>query len=80
MLSRIENSQTSAYPDTLANLSEALGTTLASLFTGFSSKAGGAQHVKKGQAPEVVRLGTCWKNDGAIVTASRATCWRPAIR
>ena len=79
MLSRIENSQTSASLDTLASLSEALGTTLASLFTGFSSEAGGAQHVKKGHAPEVVRRGTCWKDDCAIVMASRATCWRPAI-
>jgi transcriptional regulator with XRE-family HTH domain len=58
MLSRIENSQTSASLDTLASLSEALGTTLASLFTGFSSEAGGAQHVKCGHAPEVVRRGT----------------------
>ena len=41
MLSRIENSQTSASLDTLASLSEALGTTLASLFTGFSSEAAG---------------------------------------
>jgi len=58
MLSRIENSQTSASLDTLASLSEALGTTLASLFTGYSSEAGGAQHVKSGHAPEVVRRGT----------------------
>ena len=58
MLSKIENSQTSASLDTLANLANALGTTLASLFTGFSSEEGGAQHVKRGHAPEVVRRGT----------------------
>ena len=58
MLSRIENSQTSASLDTLAGLAEALGTTLARLFAGFSSEAGGAQHVKCGRAPEVVRRGT----------------------
>ena len=50
MLSKIENSQTSASLDTLASLAEALGTTLASLFTGFSSEEGGAQHVKSGHA------------------------------
>ena len=125
MLSKIENSQTSASLDTLASLADALGTTLASLFTGFSSEEGGAQHVKSGHAPEVVRRGTrrghtyhllaiergprrvfepflvtlsnkseifpgfehpgietsiCWRDDCAIVTASRATCWGPAIR
>ena len=58
MLSKIENSQTSASLDTLASLADALGTTLASLFTGFSSEEGGAQHVKSGHAPEVVRRGT----------------------
>jgi quercetin dioxygenase-like cupin family protein/DNA-binding XRE family transcriptional regulator len=58
MLSKIENSQTSASLDSLASLADALGTTLASLFTGFSSEEGGAQHVKSGHAPEVVRRGT----------------------
>ena len=58
MLSKIENSQTSASLDTLASLAKALGATMASLFIGFSSEAGGAQHVKRGQAPEVVRRGT----------------------
>lgn len=58
MLSKIENSQTSASLDTLAGLAGALGTTLASLFTGYSAEEGGAQHVKAGQAPEVVRRGT----------------------
>src|SRR5258706_9112568 len=58
MLSKIENSQTSPSLDTLVGLADALGTTLATLFTGYSSKEGGAQHVKKGHAPEVVRRGT----------------------
>ncbi|MEO5766410.1 MAG: XRE family transcriptional regulator [Casimicrobiaceae bacterium] len=58
MLSKIENNQTSASLDTLASLTNAFGTTLASLFSGFSSDEGGAQHVKAGQGPEVVRRGT----------------------
>jgi transcriptional regulator with XRE-family HTH domain len=58
MLSKIENSQTSASLDTLVNLADALGVTLASLFSGFSTQEGGAQHVKSGQGPEVVRRGT----------------------
>jgi transcriptional regulator with XRE-family HTH domain len=58
MLSKIENSQTSASLDTLVSLANALGATMASLFIGFSSEQGGAQHVKSGQAPEVVRRGT----------------------
>ena len=58
MLSKIENSQTSASLDTLASLADALGATLAGLFSGFSSEEGGAQHVKSGQGPEVVRRGT----------------------
>jgi transcriptional regulator with XRE-family HTH domain len=58
MLSKIENGQTSASLDTLVNLADALGVTLASLFAGFSSQEGGAQHVKRGQGPEVVRRGT----------------------
>ena len=58
MLSKIENSQASASLDTLANLTDALGSTLASIFAGFSSKEGGAQHVKSGQGLEVVRRGT----------------------
>jgi len=58
MLSKIENGQTSASLDTLVNVADALGVTLASLFAGFSSHEGGAQHVKAGHAPEVVRRGT----------------------
>lgn len=58
MLSKIENGQTSASVDTLANLADALGTTLSSIFAGYSSEEGGAQHVKSGHAPEVVRRGT----------------------
>lgn len=58
MLSKIENGQTSPSLDTLVTVAEALGVTLASLFAGFSSHEGGAQHVKAGQGPEVVRRGT----------------------
>ena len=58
MLSKIENGQTSASLDSLAGLADALGTTLASIFSGYSSDEGGAQHVKAGQGPEVVRRGT----------------------
>ncbi len=58
MLSKIENGQTSASVDTLANLADALGTTLSSIFAGYSNEEGGAQHVKNGHAPEVVRRGT----------------------
>lgn len=58
MLSKIENGQTSASLDSLLGLAEALGATLASLFVGFSSDEGGAQHVKSGKGPEVVRRGT----------------------
>ena len=58
MLSKIENGQTSASLDSLASLADALGTTLSSIFAGYSSDEGGAQHVKSGQGPEVVRRGT----------------------
>ena len=58
MLSKIENGQTSASLDSLASLADSLGTTLASIFAGYSTDEGGAQHVKAGQGPEVVRRGT----------------------
>lgn len=58
MLSKIENSQTSASLDTILSLADALGITLASIFDGFSLAEGGAQHIKSGQALEVVRRGT----------------------
>jgi transcriptional regulator with XRE-family HTH domain len=58
MLSKIENGQTSPSLDTLVGVADALGVTLASLFVGFSTYEGGAQHVKAGQGPEVVRRGT----------------------
>jgi len=58
MLSKIENGQTSASLDSLASLADALGTTLASIFAGYSNDEGGAQHVKAGQGPDVVRRGT----------------------
>lgn len=58
MLSKIENGQTSASLDSLAGLADALGTTLSSIFAGYSADEGGAQHVKAGKGPEVVRRGT----------------------
>ena len=58
MLSKIENGQTSPSLDTLVSVADALGVTLASLFVGFSAHEGGAQHVKAGHGPEVVRRGT----------------------
>lgn len=58
MLSKIENGQTSASLDSLEGLADALGTTLSSIFAGYSTDEGGAQHVKNGQGPEVVRRGT----------------------
>ena len=41
MLSKIENGQTSASVDTLASLADALGTTLSSVFAGYSTEEGG---------------------------------------
>ncbi|MEO8858641.1 MAG: XRE family transcriptional regulator [Burkholderiaceae bacterium] len=58
MLSKIENGQTAASIESLASLADALGTTLSSIFAGYSSEEGGAQLVKNGQGPEVVRRGT----------------------
>lgn len=58
MLSRIENGQTSASLESIASLAEALGSSLANIFAGFSAEEGGAQHVKNGEGPEVVRRGT----------------------
>ena len=52
MLSKIENGQTAASLDSLASLADALGTTLASIFDGYSTDEGGAQHVKAGQGPD----------------------------
>lgn len=58
MLSKLENGQSSASLDTLANLAGALGISLSTLFQGFPTEEGGAQMVKKGRGMEVVRRGT----------------------
>jgi transcriptional regulator with XRE-family HTH domain len=58
MLSRIENAQTATSLDTLSRLAQALGVSLASVFRGYDTKDGSAQHVKKGEGMEVVRRGT----------------------
>lgn len=58
MLSKLENGQSSASLDTLANLSRALGVSLSTLFQGYPPEEGRAQLVKKGRGMEVVRRGT----------------------
>jgi transcriptional regulator with XRE-family HTH domain len=58
MLSKLENGQSAASLDTLANLSRALGVSMGTLFQGFPPEEGGAQLVKQGQGMEVVRRGT----------------------
>lgn len=58
MLSKLENGQSAASLDTLANLCRALGVSLGTLFQGFPPEEGGAQLVKSGQGMEVVRRGT----------------------
>ena len=58
MLSKLENGQSAASLDTLANLSRALGVSLGTLFQGFPPEEGGAQLVRRGQGMEVVRRGT----------------------
>ncbi len=58
MLSKIENAQTATSIDTLEQLANALGVTLARLFRTYNIPTGGAQLVKRGQGMEVVRRGT----------------------
>lgn len=58
MLSKIENAQTAASVDTLAQIAKALGETLSHLFSDYEKPAGGAQLVKKDEGMEVVRRGT----------------------
>lgn len=58
MLSKIENAQTATSLDTLVQISNALGVTLAHLFGGYGKPRGGAQLVKNGEGMEVVRRGT----------------------
>lgn len=58
MLSKIENGLASTSLDTLEQLANSLGVTLARLFRDYNAPSGGAQFVKNGQGMEVVRRGT----------------------
>ncbi len=58
MVSKIENAQVSTSLDTLGRLCDALGLTLATLFSDYDRPEGSAQLVKAGEGMEVVRLGT----------------------
>jgi transcriptional regulator with XRE-family HTH domain len=58
MLSKIENSLAATSLETLEQLANALGVTLAKLFQNYNLPRGAAQLVKKGQGMEVVRRGT----------------------
>lgn len=58
MLSKIENGLASTSLETLENLANALGVTLAHLFRDYNAPRGGAQLVKKDQGMQVVRRGT----------------------
>jgi transcriptional regulator with XRE-family HTH domain len=58
MLSKIENAQTAASLETLAQIASALGVTLSHLFSNYDKPRGGAQLVKSGKGMEVVRRGT----------------------
>lgn len=58
MLSKIENGLSSASLDTLEQLANALGVTLARFFQGYNLPTSNVQFVKNGQGLEVVRRGT----------------------
>jgi len=58
MLSKIENGLASTSLETLEQLANSLGVTLARLFRDYNAPSGGAQFVKNGQGMEVVRRGT----------------------
>lgn len=58
MLSKIENAQTATSLDTLEQVANALGVTLAHLFRNYGQPQGGAQLVKSNEGMEVVRRGT----------------------
>jgi transcriptional regulator with XRE-family HTH domain len=58
MLSKIENSLAATSLETLEQLANALGVTLAKLFQNYNLPRGAAQLVKSGQGMEVVRRGT----------------------
>ena len=58
MLSKIENSLAATSLETLEQLANALGVTLAKLFENYNLPRGAAQLVKSGEGMEVVRRGT----------------------
>lgn len=58
MLSKIENGLASSSLESLEQLANSLGVTLARLFRDYNAPSGGAQFVKSGQGMEVVRRGT----------------------
>lgn len=58
MLSKIENAQTATSLETLIRLANSLGVSLSTLFRNYNVVGGGAQHIKKDEAMEVVRRGT----------------------
>lgn len=58
MLSRVENGVATASLDSLERLCLALGIGLADLFTKVDAKGGTAQHLKRHEQMEVVRVGT----------------------
>jgi transcriptional regulator with XRE-family HTH domain len=58
MLSKIENGLAATSLETLEQLANALGVTLAKLFQNYNLPRGAAQLVKKGEGMEVVRRGT----------------------
>lgn len=58
MLSKIENAQSATSLETLVQVANALGVSISTLFQGYDNYGSNAQHIKKGQGMEVVRLGT----------------------
>jgi transcriptional regulator with XRE-family HTH domain len=58
MLSKIENGLASTSLETLEQIANSLGVTLARLFRDYNAPSSGAQFVKSGQGMEVVRRGT----------------------
>lgn len=58
MLSKIENGQASMSLDSLSRIAVALGVSMSNLLKSFETRSGGAQHIKRGSAMQVVRRGT----------------------
>lgn len=58
MLSKIQNGQASMSLDSLSRVAAALGVSMSNLLKAFETRTGGAQHIKRDSAMEVVRRGT----------------------